>query len=86
MDSISRASQLAEADPGVFRSLSLKRSQIVDIDKTFLPNTQSWNSINTLPPEKVEQVIRPKIIVRDQEACEYIVKCIEKEKVAEELQ
>lgn len=86
MDSVTRASQLAEDDPSAFQSLSLRHSQVIDIDKTVIPNTQAWNSINTLPAEKVDQVIRPKIIVRDQEACAHIIKCIENEKVAEELQ
>ena len=47
------------------------------------PNTQLWNSINSMPKEKLKMYVRPKIIDRDKEACEHILKKLEEEEVAE---
>ena len=64
----------------------MPKKQVVDPDKTQLTQTTTWNSINNHPNDKIEQVIRPKIVVKDLEACQHIIKCIEKEKNAESLQ
>ena len=64
----------------------MPKKQVVDPDKTQLTQTTTWNSINNYPNDKIEQVIRPKIVVKDREACQHIIKCIEKEKNAESLQ
>lgn len=77
--------QLAESDPEQFKSLSMPRKQVVEPDKTQLPQSQAWHSINHYPKDKVEQVIRPKIVIKDRQACQHIVKCIENEQAAEQL-
>lgn len=64
----------------------MPKKQIVDLEKTQSTQTTTWNSINNHPNEKIEQVIRPKIVVKDLEACQHIIKCFEKEKNAESLQ
>lgn len=56
---------MAEMDPALCKSLSVKRSQVLDIDKSKVPDIQIWNLINPFPKEKVEAYIRPNILVKD---------------------
>lgn len=50
------------------------------------PNTQLWNSINSIPKEKISIYMRPEVLARDREACEHIIKKMEEDKVTEALQ
>lgn len=50
------------------------------------PNTQLWNSINSMPKEKLQMYIRPNVLARDREACAHILKKLEEEKVTEAIQ
>ena len=73
-------------EPDVFRQLVLKRSiDFKDPNQTKKPNTQIWNSIKSIPKEKLQMYIRPKILLRDKEACDHIVKKLEEEKMAEAI-
>ena len=73
-------------EPDVFRQLVMKRSiDFKDPNQTKKPNTQIWNSIKSIPKEKLQMYIRPKILLRDKEACEHIVKKLEEEKMAEAI-
>ena len=56
-----------------------------DPSLTKKPNTQIWNSIQSLPKEKLSMFVRPKVIKRDRDACDYIIKKLEEEKVTEAI-
>ena len=65
----------------------MKRSvDFKDPSYTKKPNTQLWNSINTIPKEKLQMYIRPGTLKRDKEACEHIIKKLHEEQVAEAVQ
>ena len=73
-------------NPGEFKQLVMKRSiDFKDPNQSKKPNTQIWNSIKSIPKEKLQMYIRPKILLRDKEACDHIVKKLEEEKIAEEI-
>ena len=68
-------------------TLSMKRSvDFKDPSKTKKPNTQLWNSITQMPKHKLEEYIRPKILIRDKQACEDIIEKIKNEQVATAMQ
>ena len=47
------------------------------------PNTQLWNSINNIPKQKLKMYVRPKVLIRDKEACEHIIMKMQEEEVKE---
>lgn len=78
---------LANTEPQLFEQMATKRSiTYKDPGNTKQPNMQLWNLINQLPTYQINQVIRPKIISMDKQACETIHQKIESEKRSEELQ
>ncbi len=60
------------SDPDLMSTLSLKKD-FKDPSKTKKPNTQLWNSITQMPKHKLEEYIRPKILIRDKQACDGII-------------
>ena len=69
------AGEMSVQDPDLFKQLALKRSlDFKDPNQTKKPNTQLWNSINNIPNHKVNMFVRPKVLVRDKEACQHIIK------------
>ena len=78
---------LANTEPQLFDQMATKRSiTYKDPGNTKQPNMQLWNLINQLPTYHINQVIRPKIIQMDKQACETIQEKIEGDKKSEELQ
>ena len=64
---------LANTEPQLFDQMATKRSiTYKDPGNTKQPNMQLWNLINQLPTYHINQVIRPKIIQMDKQACETI--------------
>ena len=81
------AGDLSLQDPELFNALVMKRSvDFKDPNMTKKPNTQLWNSIQNIPKEKLQMYVRPKILVRDKQACEHIVKKLQEEEVTEAIQ
>ena len=65
----------------------MKRSaDFRDPNQTKKPNTQLWNSINNIPKHKLQMFVRPKVLLRDKEACEHILKKLQEEEIAQEIQ
>ena len=80
------AGEISVQDPELFKQMVMKRSvDFKDPNQTKKPNTQLWNSINNIPKEKMQMYVRPKILIRDQEACNHIIKKLEEEKVTEAI-
>ena len=48
-----------------------------------MPNQQLWSTYNVQPKKSINQVITPKIIMKDQQACQAILQKIKNEKIAE---
>lgn len=57
-----------------------------DPNSTKKPNTQLWNSINNIPKEKLQMFVRPKILARDKQACDHIIKKVHEEQITEAIQ
>ena len=75
------------SNPDLFEQLAKKRTvDFKDPNQTKKPNTQLWNSINNIPKEKVQIYVRPKILLRDKEACDHIIKKLHEEEVVEAIQ
>ena len=65
---------MSMADPQALETLSMRRSvEIKDPANTKKPNVQLWNSITNMPVHKLEEYIRPKVLIRDKEACDGII-------------
>ena len=78
---------MSMSDPELLSTLSMRRSvDFKDPSKTKKPNTQLWNSITKMPKHKLEGYIRPKILIRDKQACDDIISKIKDEQIAAALQ
>ena len=74
---------LSVTDPTLFQDLFKKKTE----DPVFMPKPgcQVWNSITTLPKERLKHVIRTKTLVKDKQCAENVIKKIEEEEVAERI-
>ena len=73
-------------DPELMSTLSMRRSvDFKDPSKTKKPNTQLWNSITSMPKHKLEEYIRPKILLKDKAACDNIVESIKRDQIIAEM-
>ena len=85
-DEIEQAGELSMQNPDLFQEFVMKRSvDFKDPNQSKKPNTQLWNSINNIPKEKMQIYVRPKILLRDKEACNRIIERLEEEKVTEAI-
>ena len=76
--------ELSMTDPNLYENLLRKRSE----DPVFMPKPGSsiWNSITTLPEEKLKLMVRPNTIKKDLECAQHIAKRINEDEVAEKIQ
>ena len=75
---------LTLTDPDTFQDLFTKKIE----DPVFMPKPgcSVWNSITTLPNDKLKLVVRPNTLRKDQECAESIIKKINEDQVAEKIQ
>ena len=75
---------LTLTDPDTFQDLFTRKIE----DPVFMPKPgcSVWNSITTLPNDKLKLVVRPNTLRKDQECAESIIKKINEDQVAEKIQ
>ena len=73
-DKVEHIGNLAVVDPELFNELALKRTNTFkDPGNRQMPNPQLWSTYNTQAKKSIHQVITPKIIMKDQQACQAIL-------------